>query len=100
LSDKRDKQPYDQAPPSRQIRRRIASALRLLPQELLLFGEAIQPAGEVKPRGKWRWVRSDWIAVECVRGIPFSSAVMSFEHQRLAFNMRGTSGHQDFGGVG
>jgi peptide chain release factor 3 len=39
---------------------------------------------------------SDWIAVERERGISVSSAVMSFEHERLAFNLLDTPGHQDF----
>jgi peptide chain release factor 3 len=30
------------------------------------------------------------------RGISVSSAVMSFEHERLAFNLLDTPGHQDF----
>jgi hypothetical protein len=30
------------------------------------------------------------------RGISVSSAVMSFEHQGLAFNLLDTPGHQDF----
>jgi len=63
---------------------------------LLLFGGAIQLAGEVKPRGERRRVRSDWMAVKCRRGISVSSAVMSFEHQGLAFNLLDTPGHQDF----
>jgi peptide subunit release factor RF-3 len=37
-------------------------------------------------RGDRRRVRSDWMAVERERGIPVSSAVMSFEDQGLAFN--------------
>jgi peptide chain release factor 3 len=51
---------------------------------LLLFGGAIQLAGEVTPRGARRRVRSDWMAVERERGISVSSAVMSFEHEGLA----------------
>jgi len=51
--------------------------------------------GEVKARGARR-VRSDWMAVERKRGISVSSAVMSFEHQGLAFNLLDTPGHQDF----
>jgi peptide chain release factor 3 len=39
---------------------------------------------------------SDWMAVERERGISVSSAVMSFEHERLAFNLLDTPGHQDF----
>jgi peptide chain release factor 3 len=67
-----------------------------LTEKLLLFGGAIQLAGEVKARGERGRVRSDWMAVECRRGISVSSAVMSFEHQGLAFNLLDTPGHQDF----
>src|SRR6266446_10475198 len=35
-----------------------------LTEKLLLFGGAIQLAGEVKARGERRRVRSDWMAVE------------------------------------
>ena len=52
-----------------------------LTEKLLLFGGAIQLAGEVKARGERRRVRSDWMAVERERGISVSSAVMSFEHR-------------------
>ena len=58
-----------------------------LTEKLLLFGGAIQLAGEVKARGERRRVRSDWMAVERERGISVSSAVMSFEHEGLAFNL-------------
>src|SRR5438552_1040769 len=67
-----------------------------LTEKLLLFGGAIQLAGEVKARGERRRVRSDWMAVERGRGISVSSAVMSFEHEGLAFNLLDTPGHQDF----
>jgi hypothetical protein len=43
-----------------------------LTEKLLLFGRAIQLAGEVKARGERRWVRSDWMAVERERGISVS----------------------------
>jgi peptide subunit release factor RF-3 len=36
------------------------------------------------------------MAVERERGISVSSAVMSFEHQGIAFNLLDTPGHQDF----
>jgi hypothetical protein len=52
--------------------------------------------GEVKARSERRRVRSDWMAVERERGISVSSAVMSFEHEGLAFNLLDTPGHQDF----
>jgi peptide chain release factor 3 len=67
-----------------------------LTEKLLLFGGAIQLAGEVKARGDRRRARSDWMAIERERGISVSSAVMSFEHDGLAFNLLDTPGHQDF----
>jgi hypothetical protein len=36
------------------------------------------------------------MAIERERGISVSSAVMSFEHKGLAFNLLDTPGHQDF----
>ena len=67
-----------------------------LTEKLLLFGGAIQLAGEVKARGERRRVRSDWMEVERERGISVSSAVMTFEHEGLTFNLLDTPGHQDF----
>ena len=74
----------------------ILSRVTALTEKLLLFGGAIQLAGEVRARGERRRVRSDWMAVERERGISVSSAVMSFEHEGLAFNLLDTPGHQDF----
>jgi peptide subunit release factor RF-3 len=71
-----------------------------LTEKLLLFGGAIQLAGEVKARDERRRVRSDWMAVERERGISVSSAVMRFEHQGLTFNLLDTRGHQDFSPLG
>jgi peptide chain release factor 3 len=68
----------------------------VMTEKLLLVGGAIQLASEVKARGGRRQARSDWIAVERERGISVSSAVMSFEHEGLAFNLLDTPGHQDF----
>jgi peptide subunit release factor RF-3 len=45
-----------------------------------------------------RRVRSDWMAVKRERGILISAAVMSFEHEGLAFNLLDTPGHQYFSG--
>jgi len=73
---------------------------RSLTEKLLLFGGAIQLAGEVKARSERRRVRSDWMAVERGRGISVSSAVMSFEREGLAFNLLDTPGHQDFSAQG
>jgi Elongation factor Tu GTP binding domain len=63
---------------------------------LLLSGGKIQLAGEVKARGDRRRARSDWRAIERERGISVLSAVVSFEHEGLAFNLLDTPGHQDF----
>src|SRR2546421_1240575 len=65
-------------------------------EKLLLFGGAIQMAGEVKARGERRRARSDWMTIERERGISVSSAVMTFEHDGLVFNLLDTPGHQDF----
>src|SRR5471032_1887525 len=67
-----------------------------LTEKLLLFGGAIQLAGEVKARGDRRRVRSDWMEVEQQRGISVSASVMTFEHDGLVFNLLDTPGHQDF----
>ena len=67
-----------------------------LTEKLLLFDGAIQLASEVKARGEWRRVRSDWMAVERERGISVSAAVTSSEHDGLAFSLLDTPGHQDF----
>src|ERR1700716_3720098 len=67
-----------------------------LTEKLLLFGGAIQLAGEVKARGERRRARSDWMAIERERGISVSSAVMTFEHDGRVYNLLDTPGHQDF----
>src|ERR1700761_8867006 len=67
-----------------------------LTEKLLLFGGAIQLAGEVKARGDRRRARSDWMAIERERGISVSAAVMTFEYDGLTFNLLDTPGHQDF----
>jgi peptide chain release factor 3 len=67
-----------------------------LTEKLLLFGGAIQLAGEVKAKGERQKVRSDWMAVERERGISVSSAVMTFEYEGLTYNLLDTPGHQDF----
>jgi peptide chain release factor 3 len=71
-----------------------------LTEKLLLFGGAIQLAGEVKARGERRRVPSDWMAVEYQRGISVSSGVRSFEHEGLAFNLLDTRGPPGFRPIG
>jgi Elongation factor Tu GTP binding domain len=101
VTAKRPRQPFQLQSASRIKRVRICDAGKTtLTEKLLLFGGAIQLAGEVKARGKRRRVRSDWMAVERERGISVSSAVMSFEHEGLAFNLLDTRGHQDFSPLG
>src|SRR3954447_14848286 len=67
-----------------------------LTERLLLFGGAIQAAGNVRARGQARRTRSDWLAIEQARGISVSSSVMTFEHNGLVFNLLDTPGHSDF----
>src|SRR6202040_3013316 len=67
-----------------------------LTEKLLLFGGAIQLAGEVKARGDRRRGRSDRMGGEQQRGILVRSAGMTFEQDGLTYNPLDTPGHQDF----
>lgn len=67
-----------------------------LTEKLLLFGGAIQAAGEVKARGERRRARSDWMKVEQERGISVASSVMTFDYLGKTFNLLDTPGHEDF----
>jgi peptide chain release factor 3 len=67
-----------------------------LTEKLLLFGGAIQMAGEVKAKGARRRARSDWMKVEQERGISVASSVMTFDYQDRTFNLLDTPGHEDF----
>lgn len=67
-----------------------------LTEKLLLFGGAIQAAGEVKARGDRRRARSDWMKVEQERGISVASSVMTFDYGNEIFNLLDTPGHEDF----
>ncbi|MCB9964206.1 MAG: peptide chain release factor 3 [Rhodospirillales bacterium] len=67
-----------------------------LTEKLLLFGGAIQLAGEVKARGDRRRARSDWMKVEQERGISVASSVMTFENKGITYNLLDTPGHEDF----
>lgn len=67
-----------------------------LTEKLLLFGGAIQLAGEVKAKGDRRRARSDWMKVEQERGISVASSVMTFEYEGNTYNLLDTPGHEDF----
>ncbi|MBH0236607.1 peptide chain release factor 3 [Methylobrevis albus] len=67
-----------------------------LTEKLLLFGGAIQLAGQVRARGERRRTRSDWMAIERDRGISVVTSVMTFEYDGRVFNLLDTPGHEDF----
>jgi peptide chain release factor 3 len=67
-----------------------------LTEKLLLFGGAIQLAGQVKAKHDRRSTRSDWMAIERERGISVVTSVMTFEYQSHVFNLLDTPGHEDF----
>ena len=67
-----------------------------LTEKLLLFGGAIQLAGQVKAKRDRRSTRSDWMAIERERGISVVTSVMTFEYSGRVFNLLDTPGHEDF----
>src|SRR3954465_15394325 len=67
-----------------------------LTEKLLLFGGAIQLAGEVKAKKDRMNTRSDWMKIERERGISVVTSVMTFEYGGNVFNILDTPGHEDF----
>src|SRR6202050_987027 len=67
-----------------------------LTEKLLLFGGAIQLAGQVKAKRDRRSTRSDWTSFEVGRGISVVTSVMTFEYGCRVFNLLDTPGHEDF----
>jgi peptide chain release factor 3 len=67
-----------------------------LTEKLLLFGGAIQLAGQVKAKKNRRSTQSDWMAIERERGISVVTSVMTFEYGGRVFNLLDTPGHEDF----
>ena len=67
-----------------------------LTEKLLLFGGAIQLAGEVRAKANRRQTRSDWMGIERERGISVVTSVMTFEYGDWVFNLLDTPGHEDF----
>src|SRR5712675_1149134 len=92
------------SPIAREVERRRTFAIishpdagkTTLTEKLLLFGGAIQLAGQVKAKRDRRSTRSDWMAIERERGISVVTSVMTFEYDTRVFNLLDTPGHEDF----
>ena len=67
-----------------------------LTEKFLLYGGAIQLAGQVRAKGESRRTRSDFMKMEQDRGISVSASAMSFEFKHYRFNLVDTPGHSDF----
>ncbi|MEZ5912847.1 MAG: peptide chain release factor 3 [Paracoccaceae bacterium] len=67
-----------------------------LTEKFLLFGGAIQMAGQVRAKGEARRTRSDFMKLEQDRGISVSASAMSFDFGAYRFNLVDTPGHSDF----
>ncbi|PVA11558.1 peptide chain release factor 3 [Pelagivirga sediminicola] len=67
-----------------------------LTEKFLLFGGAIQMAGQVRAKGEARRTRSDFMQMEKDRGISVSASAMSFDFKTYRFNLVDTPGHSDF----
>ncbi len=68
-----------------------------LTEKLLLYGGAIQTAGQVSARKRQRAATSDWMELEKQRGISITSTVLQFPYDGYTINLLDTPGHQDFG---
>src|ERR1700690_2012921 len=67
-----------------------------LTEKLLLFGGAINLAGQVKAKRDRRATRSDWMAIERERGISVVTSVMTFDYDGRVFNLLDTPVQEDF----
>ncbi len=67
-----------------------------LTEKFLLYGGAIQMAGQVRAKGEARRTRSDFMKMEQDRGISVSASAMSFDFGTYRFNLVDTPGHSDF----
>ena len=67
-----------------------------LTEKFLLYGGAIQLAGQVRAKGDARRTKSDFMKMEKDRGISVSASAMSFDFNSRRFNLVDTPGHSDF----
>jgi peptide chain release factor 3 len=67
-----------------------------LTEKLLLYGNAIELAGNVRARKNQRSTTSDWMEMERERGISITSTVLQFPYRGHTINLLDTPGHQDF----
>ena len=67
-----------------------------LTEKLLLYGNAIELAGNVRARRNQRSTTSDWMEMERERGISITSTVLQFPYRGRVINLLDTPGHQDF----
>ncbi|MDO6587553.1 peptide chain release factor 3 [Salipiger sp. 1_MG-2023] len=67
-----------------------------LTEKFLLYGGAIQMAGQVRAKGEARRTRSDFMKMEQERGISVSASAMSFDYGKYRYNLVDTPGHSDF----
>jgi peptide chain release factor 3 len=92
------------SPLAREVERRRTFAIishpdagkTTLTEKLLLFGGAINLAGQVKAKRDRRSTRSDWMSIERERGISVVTSVMTFEYEGRVYNLLDTPGHEDF----
>lgn len=67
-----------------------------LTEKLLLYGGAIQLAGQVRAKRDRRGTKSDWMKLEQDRGISINTSAMQFLYQDHILNLLDTPGHEDF----
>src|SRR6202165_1218835 len=92
------------SPIAREVERRRTFAIishsdagkTTLTEKLLLFGGAIQLAGEVRAKANRRQTRSEWMGIDRARGISVVTSVMTFDYGGCVFNLLDTPGHEDF----